>query len=214
MFEVLNFEYLGIQIEIPILYPMTLINGESGTGKSFIFQALQDQIRLGTELGKRLWLIDYNNFALWERAFKEASDIIVIDGIDLLCAQYPDALDVIKNGNRSLIAFGRNITGYPITSINVGILLYKNNKLAFSNDTHPFVDTEGKTSIFEEVHTMCDMREAYEFSGKKTEVMQTVRTAADFIQEDEMYHYLSQKFPCYEEELLKECIDEYYLYER
>lgn len=107
MLTELNFWHDDTHIQIPLHYAVTEICGESGTGKSFIFNALCNK---GKELDFKLCTIDYSNFHSCT-SLLDPDTLYVIDEIDAMLLYYPDFIDKINSWQYQFLLFGHNFSG-------------------------------------------------------------------------------------------------------
>lgn len=123
--------YNEIHISINLMYPATGIMGMSGDGKSFVFDALANEIAQGTDLGKHLCLFGPDNYCHYNRIGSIPKLIYVVDNVDTLCYLYPEASAVLENCTSHMILFGRDFSNVRISYKNLGTLEHIGNTLQF-----------------------------------------------------------------------------------
>ncbi len=131
MVDNISISFQSIEINIPLWYPITAIVGDAGSYKSFTFSALKEQVKLGTELGSKLCLINAYNLEQWHLIRELKDKIFVIDNVDTLCSIYPEAANAINDCCEYMIIMGRQLRGLRVNFRNVGELHLADSKLTF-----------------------------------------------------------------------------------
>lgn len=125
MLTKLAFTYNNIDISIPLHHAVTEIGGESGDGKTFIFNALCD---IGRRLDFKLVTIDSRNYHACT-SLLDPETLYVIDGIDELLLYYPNFIDKINSWKYQFLLFGHNFSGINCDIRYAYDLIQKGNRL-------------------------------------------------------------------------------------
>lgn len=118
MLNELNLEYKGIQIQIPLIYNLTFITGDSGSGKTFVVNAALEEVKLR---GAPFYILDEAHFRYYESVPKKDA-LIIIDNVDLLFQLYPNAVDFFNSSQYQVLMFGRNLYGLRVYDFSYGFL--------------------------------------------------------------------------------------------
>ncbi len=102
--------YSNVHIHLKLSDPVTVISDMSGTGKSFIMDAVNDKIFREPDCHYKT--LTFDNFHLWKNITIEENILWFIDDIDLLGAKYPEAVEYINSGIIPLIAMGRDFSNF------------------------------------------------------------------------------------------------------
>lgn len=110
MLKEINLDFCGIHIEIQLSPFVTVISGYSGTGKSFIVNAIKNQAAQ-SQTGE-INCISVDRFPFFLAEYESCSDsLLVVDNADLLLCKYPDAVDALNCDRRQVLLFSRQLCG-------------------------------------------------------------------------------------------------------
>ena len=126
----------NLKIEIDMYENRTILTGDSGTGKSFLFDCLR---RLSdAELVENIVVADYRNHTALDNLQSYENKLICIDNCDILL---DDSLreHIVDDINNHYLLAGRDFRKLLIGTYNIGTLGHKNNKLFIE---YPFVELE------------------------------------------------------------------------
>lgn len=126
VYETIEFNYTPYRYSLQFQHRITLVGGDSGSGKTFLFKALSDARYLGKY--KKLKLLDYCTEDFIERLTESRDRFIVIDNADTLLND--DARNFInyEKSNQYLL-FLRNCDGLAVSRTSFKVLQECNNEI-------------------------------------------------------------------------------------
>ena len=132
LLEAFDLEYEGIHIHLKLYDPITVLFDKTGSGKSFICNAVQNFILNNPECKYRV--LSPESFGLW-KAMLSSDDILwFIDDIDALAELYPESVDYINSGLIPLVVTGRNFSKFLFDYHAYQRLEFDDNKKILTND--------------------------------------------------------------------------------
>lgn len=98
----------GFRFNIPLYYATTVIYCGGGTGKSFIFNQLQE-LKSQCKLKRSLLLINELNImdCAWITQLKDT--LVIIDNYEVVREVYPEIVKILNSEKYQCLIFGRNI---------------------------------------------------------------------------------------------------------
>lgn len=117
-----------IVFELELKSRMTLINGDSGTGKTFLYKLMLDKARAETDSR----FIFFNHMVpdkkyIKSEILKQKDKVFVIDDADVILDNELRSLISVNTSNQYII-FTHSIDGYTLGKKNIAELKIKNNK--------------------------------------------------------------------------------------
>ena len=96
--------------DLPLSEFITVVHGDGNTGKSYIFQKLEEQARAGK---LNVVLIDERNPSVIETLKHRLDCLFVIDNYDEVWGMRPDVVDILAKTTNQVLIFGRDFLNFP-----------------------------------------------------------------------------------------------------
>lgn len=127
-----DLDYAGVHIHLKLYDPVTVLFDKSGSGKSFICNALQEFVLNNPKCEYRV--LSTENFGLWKAIVSTEDVLWFIDDIDLLAEMYPESVDYINSGRIPLVVIGRNFSKFKFDYQAYQRLTYDADRRILTND--------------------------------------------------------------------------------
>lgn len=115
-----------IDVNLEIYDRVTVITGDSGSGRTFLFNKLQTMEAIKEQ--SKLFFINYKNRKDIEKLKSLHDKIIFIDNADIVLSD-DDRRRIRQDTKNIYILFGRNFDGLSTGVWNIAELISKNNKM-------------------------------------------------------------------------------------
>ena len=122
--------YFKIQpftFDLIFLHRITIVMGDSGTGKSYLFRMLRT-LRMSAEYSK-IVLFDENTDDFHEKLKKCEQKFVVIDNADIMLSDEDNRFINFGIGQNQYLIFGRNVTMLSAGSSSYMLLDNSNNQI-------------------------------------------------------------------------------------
>ena len=117
------------RLHLEIYYNRAIIGGNSGVGKSYLFNILKSLRDYGG-LPDNLIFINYDNKQDAKHLGEVKHKIIFIDNADLVLSN-KDRERIMLDDDNYYVLFGRNLTGFGNNIYTSGLLVINNNEIKF-----------------------------------------------------------------------------------
>lgn len=127
-----------IKFDLKLNNGLTVIGGRSSTGKTLLYDTLQDQsIADGTKKFKFINYLRLNDSIPIKDLFKESGKIFIVDNADILMDIPNIGLHIENDKKNQYIIFARDIAKYILTKDRVATIREENGTLVLS---YPFIE--------------------------------------------------------------------------
>lgn len=122
MLNVLDFDYGRYHVNIPLDFAVTIVSGDSGSNKTFVFNAIKSLCLQGSL--KDVDVIEYTAFPFCKQILQASSSLKVIDNADTLMVEHPDIVQLINTQRYQVLLFCRALCGVKCAAPYYGELIY------------------------------------------------------------------------------------------
>ena len=131
MLKVLRVSNDMVSFEIPLALHVLEICGDSGEGKTLLYNLLKEK-KSQDSLPFKCVLINYEN-RVDLRNLIDTDALYVIDDADLILQAMPEAVNIINTAPAQFILLGRDFTGIECNLNACGYLTEKDHKIIFKS---------------------------------------------------------------------------------